>query len=142
MDRSPDRSIALVMIDLDRFKAINSRYGHLTGDMVLRQVVRRIKLELRDYDLFGRYGGEEFLAVLPGAELAAALAVAERMRRAVGNTPFDAEGQSLPITISLGVAALSGEVLDLTGALQQAEAALAMAKQSGRNQVCAADETT
>jgi len=141
LDRTPDHAIALVMIDLDRFKAINDRYGHLTGDLVLRQVVRRIKLELRDYDLFGRYGGEEFLAVLPGTEHAAALAVAERMRRAVGNTPLDIEGQSLPITISLGVAVLAGEILDLTGALQQAETALAKAKQSGRDRVCAEDET-
>ncbi len=139
MNQLPEQAIALVMVDIDRFKAINDRHGHLVGDTVLRQVVRRIKIELRDYDLFGRYGGEEFLAVLPGTDSPAALAVAERMRLAVGRTPFDVEGQNLPVTISLGVAVLSGEVLDLTGTLQRADEALSRAKSTGRDRVCCAE---
>lgn len=139
MNQSPEQAIALVMVDIDRFKAINDRHGHLVGDTVLRQVVRRIKIELRDYDLFGRYGGEEFLAVLPGTDSPAAVAVAERMRLAVGKTPFDVEGQNLPVTISLGVAVLSGEVLDLTGTLQRADEALSRAKSTGRDRVCCAE---
>lgn len=139
MNQLPEQAIALVMVDIDRFKAINDRHGHLVGDTVLRQVVRRIKIELRDYDLFGRYGGEEFLAVLPGTDSPAAVAVAERMRLAVGKTPFDVEGQNLPVTISLGVAVLSGEVLDLTGTLQRADEALSRAKSTGRNRVCCAE---
>ena len=139
MNQLPEQAIALVMVDIDRFKAINDRHGHLVGDTVLRQVVRRIKIELRDYDLFGRYGGEEFLAVLPGTDSPAAVAVAERMRLAVGKTPFDVEGQNLPVTISLGVAVLSGEVLDLTGTLQRADEALSRAKSTGRDRVCCAE---
>ena len=142
MNQSPDQAIALVMVDIDRFKAINDRHGYLVGDTVLRQVVRRIKIELRDYDLFGRYGGEEFLAILPGSDLPAALAVAERMRQAVGETPLDVEGQSLPVTISLGVAILAGDVLDLTGTLQRADEALSRAKSTGRNRVCCAETET
>ncbi|MDX9708785.1 MAG: GGDEF domain-containing protein [Trichloromonas sp.] len=136
MNQSPEQAIALVMVDIDRFRAINDRHGHLVGDTVLRQVVRRIKIELRDYDLFGRYGGEEFLAVLPGTDAPAAVAVAERMRRAVGETPFDVDGLSLPVTISLGVAVLAGEILDLTGTLQRADEALSRAKHTGRDRVC------
>lgn len=136
MNQSPNQAIALVMVDIDRFKTINDRHGYLVGDTVLRQVVRRIRIELRDYDLFGRYGGEEFLAVLPGTDASAALTVAERMRRAVGETPLDVEGHSLPITISLGVAVLTGDVLDLTGTLQRADEALHRAKKTGRDRVC------
>jgi len=139
MNQSPEQAIALVMIDIDRFKAINDRHGHLVGDTVLRQVVRRIKIELRDYDLFGRYGGEEFLAILPGTDAPAAVAVAERMRRAVGETPFDVDGRNLPVTISLGVAVLAGEILDLTGTLQRADEALSQAKSTGRDRVCHAE---
>jgi len=138
-ERVPNKSIALVMLDLDRFKLINDRHGHLAGDLVLRQMTRRIKIELRDYDLFGRYGGEEFLAVLPATDLPSALSVAERMRRAVGDIPFDIEGQSLPVTVSLGVSVISGEAFDLTGALKEADEALCRAKNSGRNRVCGAD---
>ncbi len=139
MTQAPDQAIALVMIDIDRFKTINDRYGHPAGDSVLRQVVRRIRIELRDYDLFGRYGGEEFLAILPGTDNSAARAVAERMRRAVGETPLDLEGQNLPVTISLGVAVLTGDILDLTGTLQRAEEALHHAKSTGRDRVYCAE---
>jgi diguanylate cyclase (GGDEF)-like protein len=139
--REPENSIALVMLDIDRFKLINDRHGHLAGDLVLRQMTRRIKIELRDYDLFGRYGGEEFLAVLPATDRLSAVSVAERMRRAVGDTPFDIEGQSLPITVSLGVSVLRGEALDLTGALKEADEALYRAKNAGRNQVCSSETT-
>ncbi|WP_432823584.1 GGDEF domain-containing protein [Trichloromonas sp.] len=135
-EQTPSRSIALVMLDLDRFKNINDTLGHIAGDLVLRQVTRRIKLELRDYDLFGRYGGEEFLAILPATNLSSAVSVAERMRRAVGDTPLDIEGQSLQVTVSLGVAVISGEALDLTGALKEADEALYRAKNAGRNRVC------
>jgi diguanylate cyclase (GGDEF)-like protein len=138
-ERTASNTIALIMLDLDRFKNVNDKFGHLAGDLVLRQTTRRIKIELRDYDLFGRYGGEEFLAVLPATDLAAAITVAERMRRAVGDTPFDIEGKSLPVTISLGVSVIASDAIDLTGALKQADEALYQAKNSGRNRVCTAE---
>ena len=96
--RTPDNAIGLILLDLDRFKLINDRYGYPTGDLVLRQLTRRIKIELRDYDLFGRFGGEEFLAVLPATDLASAVIVAERMLRCVVETPFDVGGKNLSIT--------------------------------------------
>ncbi len=134
-ERSSANAIALIMLDLDRFKNINDTYGHHAGDLVLRQMTRRIKIELRDYDLFGRYGGEEFLAVLPETNLAAGLATAERIRQAVGKTPFDIEGKSLPVTISLGVAVIASDAVDLTSALKEADEAMYQAKNSGRNRV-------
>lgn len=137
--RTPDNAIGLVLLDLDRFKLINDRYGYSTGDLVLRQLTRRIKLELRDYDLFGRFGGEEFLAVLPATKLSSALVVAERMLRAVSETPFDIGGKNISVTASLGIAEIAGDALDLTGALQQADEALSRAKTGGRNRVCCAD---
>ena len=140
-ERVPENSIALVMIDIDRFKLINDRHGHLAGDLVLRQMTRRIKIELRDYDLFGRYGGEEFLVVLPSTDRISAVTVAERMRRAVCDTPFDIEGQGLPVSVSLGVSVVSSEALDLTGALKEADEALYRAKNAGRNQVCSTETT-
>jgi len=140
-DRMPEHSVALIMFDIDRFKLINDRYGHLAGDLVLRQITRRIKIELRDYDLFGRFGGEEFLAVLPSTDRNAAAVAAERMRKAIGDTPFDVEGQSLPVTISLGVSVIGGDALDLTGAIKEADEALYNAKNAGRNQVCCFEAT-
>ncbi|MEJ2199815.1 MAG: GGDEF domain-containing protein [Desulfuromonadaceae bacterium] len=134
--------IALVMIDLDHFKNINDKFGHISGDQVLHQATRRIKLELRDYDLFGRYGGEEFLAVLPATDLDSALSVAERMRKAVCELPFDVGGRSLPITVSMGVSIIQGDAGDLLDALRRADEALYRAKKSGRNRVCCLEEAS
>jgi diguanylate cyclase (GGDEF)-like protein len=121
------------MVDLDRFKLVNDTHGHVAGDAVLREAARRLKCSARRYDSVGRYGGEEFLIVLPGCDGAAAAAQAERMRDAIGGTPILTPSQPLMVTASLGVACSSScppEAL-----VRQADDALYAAKAGGRNRV-------
>lgn len=127
-------SIGVIMADLDHFKRINDTYGHLTGDAVLRETAQRLRSAVRSYDAVGRYGGEEFLVVVPASDLPGAVSQAERLRSAVGETPVSTPEGSLAITISLGVTASGGEdaAESLIGA---ADAALYQAKRSGRNRV-------
>jgi diguanylate cyclase (GGDEF)-like protein len=123
--------VSVVMLDIDRFKQINDTRGHLVGDAVLREAAQRLKTAARRYDAVGRYGGEEFLVVLPGCDAVAAEAQAERLREAIGGTPFNCTGQSIPLTVSLGVACTlhcAPEVL-----LREADDALYEAKGGGRN---------
>lgn len=127
--------IAFVMIDLDHFKAINDRHGHQGGDEVLREASRRLKASLRAYDTIGRYGGEEFLAVLPGTDLASAVVVAERMRRAVGGEPFVLAGKPIRVTASFGVAQSEDDKEAPDAVIQRADAALYRAKAAGRDRV-------
>jgi diguanylate cyclase (GGDEF)-like protein len=129
--------LVLIALDVDHFKKLNDTYGHAAGDAVLREFVIRVKSQLREYDVLGRIGGEEFLAVLPGVSLEVGTGVAERVRQSVGNTPFhvvpDAE---IPVTVSIGVSAASSESVPSVDALMQlADEALYQAKKSGRNQV-------
>jgi diguanylate cyclase (GGDEF)-like protein len=132
-----DRRLALVLFDIDRFKAVNDGHGHLCGDHVLRELANRVKAMVRTEELLARYGGEEFAFVLPEATLADAVAAAERVRVLVQDTPFIYAGKSLAVTISLGVAVTAGEKglsgLDLIG---QADEKLYQAKHAGRNRVC------
>lgn len=122
----------LILLDLDHFKGINDRYGHNTGDAVLTQAATRLRGELRGGDAVGRWGGEEFLIVLPGADAAGGVQVAERLRRELGTLPFPEVGT---VTASLGVAqAEPGDDLDRWVA--RADAALYRAKAAGRNRVC------
>ncbi len=126
--------VAVVMIDLDHFKKVNDTYGHPAGDEVLIELAKRMSDQMRSYEYVGRYGGEEFLAVLAGCDLAGAIQQAERLRHAVADEPFKLPGTLLPITASLGVASScelrhpSEELL-----LQLADTALYRAKDSGRN---------
>jgi diguanylate cyclase (GGDEF)-like protein len=132
-DRFP---IALVMIDLDYFKSINDTYGHLTGDEVLREVAGRLIGEMRPYDFAGRYGGEEFLVVMPSCSPHNGIRRAEDFRRAVAQRPVPTPAGPLDVTCSLGVAlydyAMSPEDL-----IHRADEALYRAKRMGRNCVCA-----
>lgn len=122
----------LILLDLDHFKGINDRYGHNAGDAVLAQAATRLRERLRGGDTVGRWGGEEFLIVLPGADAAGAEQVAERLRREVGTLPFPEVG---PVTASLGVAqAEPGD--DLGRWVARADAALYRAKVAGRDRVC------
>jgi two-component system, cell cycle response regulator len=129
-------ALSIVMIDIDHFKNLNDTHGHQAGDAVLREFTSRIAASLRPYDSLGRYGGEEFLVVLPGCDLEAGTRHAERLRALINDGAFDtAEGRH-SITCSLGVAATCSTASTDTDALiRAADAALYRAKHKGRNRV-------
>ena len=130
------RPLSVAMIDADHFKRINDTYGHQTGDEVLREISARCRQTLRSNDLFGRYGGEEFLVVFPETNLDEAGAVAERLRVAVGGAPIRIGdgGKAVEVTVSIGLAA-HAPGHDLDRVVERADAALYAAKQAGRNVV-------
>jgi two-component system cell cycle response regulator len=127
------------MIDVDHFKSLNDRCGHATGDAALRELARRLRQHLRAVDVVARYGGEEFLAVISGAGLDEAEAVAERLRLAVAEEPFEMPelGLRLQITVSIGVA-VAGPDATVDSLIAEADEALYRAKELGRNRVEAA----
>jgi two-component system, cell cycle response regulator len=132
------RGVAVMMLDLDFFKAINDQHGHAAGDDVLRLVGRRLRSELRSSDLLARIGGEEFLVALPDADRSAALDCAERLRRSVSDMPFDvgADGTSVSVTLSVGLALSAGGSGENPETLiDRADRALYGAKAEGRDQV-------
>jgi diguanylate cyclase (GGDEF)-like protein len=132
------RPLALVMFDLDLFRAINEDLGHLGGDFTLRELAARVKGCIRKEELFARYGGEEFVVVLPETTREGAVTLSERLRRLVATQPFQFEGKSYNVTISLGVAITSGnETLTPRELIQQADEKLYQAKREGRNRVVA-----
>lgn len=135
--------LAVLMADLDHFKQINDRYGHLAGDAVLRGAANRMRSSVRSYDAIGRYGGEEFLIVLPGGNGEGALAQAERLRLAVANEPFAFSGQCHPVTCSIGVCwHPPGALRDADTLIREADVSLYAAKENGRNcTVCSCLET-
>ncbi len=126
--------LAIVMVDLDKFKNINDNFGHPAGDAVLQQASRRLKECVRSHDHVGRYGGEEFLIVLPNCNGAQAGKLGERLRKAVADTPMNAEGAGLHITCSLGVASTGApNGTGVAALVQAADEALYRAKQARRN---------
>jgi len=129
-------SSAVLLFDLDDFKAVNDTYGHPAGDAVLRHFSKLVGPALRRSDVFGRYGGEEFLAVLPGTGAAAARAVADWLRRRVAENPIVVNGAPIPQTVSIGVSCGEGETLHEM--IDRADQALYRAKGMGRNRVEAA----
>ena len=132
-------SLAALMLDIAHFKLVNDRHGHQVGDAVLREMALRIGQRLRQHDVLGRYGGEEFVIVLPVTTLDGALALADDIRAAVAATPFKADGQSIALTASIGVhARVPVAVAEFTEAMiAGCDRALYAAKQAGRNCVCA-----
>jgi len=132
-----ERPLALAMLDLDHFKAINDRHGHRAGDAVLRAIAGLMTRGLRGQDHIGRYGGEEFAVLLPETPIEAAREVLERVRQAIAEMRLDFEETELRITVSVGVVAVqSGEPFE--SALARADAALYRAKAAGRDLVVAA----
>lgn len=129
------RPLAAIAFDLDHFKGVNDVYGHAVGDEVLRAVVARCWSHIREVDLFGRLGGEEFAVLLPDTPIVEAAHVAERLRRAVADTPVQTTCGALPVTVSLGVGGAQGAVPDLAALLAQVDAVLYAAKAAGRNRV-------
>jgi diguanylate cyclase (GGDEF)-like protein len=131
--RSP---VTVALIDIDHFKAVNDTYGHLVGDIALKAVAAALRAHLRGYDLAGRFGGEEFVVLLPQTTEADALAIAERLRMniAMMGIPIgDDAGTCVRLTVSVGIAALDGTARELTDLLAAADSALYYAKDNGRN---------
>jgi diguanylate cyclase (GGDEF)-like protein len=141
--------LAVAIVDLDRFKNVNDTYGHLAGDKILRAIANVLQECVRDYDLVGRFGGEEFALLLPQAGAVSAYSIAERIREHISNLPIDVgpDVSMVPVqvTVSIGVAAL-GNTWDtraggqLTDLLAAADMALYQAKKDGRDQVCVITE--
>jgi len=127
-------SPSLAMADVDHFKSINDTYGHQVGDEILREIIRRMRSQVRPYDSIGRYGGEEFLVVAPNCTPTHALTLAERLRACVANEPFKTDAGMTPITLSLGVVTGKGK-LSVEALFELADEALYRAKQNGRNRV-------
>ncbi len=128
---------AFLMIDLDRFKTVNDTYGHLVGDVVLREVAQQIRSSVREVDLVGRYGGEEFEVVLPEADLGLSLQIAERIRRAVESAVIRAYDEEVRITVSIGVSIFPQDAGTPAELIEKADEALYRAKESGRNKTIA-----
>ena len=126
--------VAVMLCDVDHFKQVNDRYGHAAGDLALAHVAQVLSAHLRECDVLARWGGEEFLALLPDSSLPAAQAAAERIRAAIEAQPLDLEGAALSITLSFGVAAVQ-DSHDLQAATARADKALYESKRAGRNRV-------
>lgn len=141
--------LAVALIDIDHFKAVNDSYGHLAGDHALRSIARALAIPLREYDLVGRFGGEEFALLLPQTKALDACRIAERIRTHIGSMPItvsdDTDAEPVRLSISIGVAALGAQWDSTSGAqltelLAAADGALYQAKRKGRNQVCVVTE--
>jgi diguanylate cyclase (GGDEF)-like protein len=129
--RRHDRSLAVAMLDLDHFKAINDTRGHQAGDRVLEGASQRLSSRVRTEDVLGRWGGEEFLVLLPDLDGVDAAAAAEAFRQELAGEPISVDGEELPVTVSVGWAAWEGE--SAAELLARADTALYAAKRSGRN---------
>ena len=134
------KPIAVLMLDIDHFKLVNDEHGHSAGDEVLKAISEKILSNLRGFDTAVRFGGEEFVVVMPDVALKGATAAAERLCRSIGESSVSVEGvdEELPITISIGVAVMPAGSQPLDVLIKRADAALYEAKDNGRNQVVAA----
>lgn len=132
--------LAVALIDLDRFKSINDSYGHAGGDEILIQFVRFMATHIRHQDRFGRYGGEEFLLLLPQTSQDALHAILERIRRSIERHDFSLSDACVNVTVSIGAASATGAQLDADEMLRAADQALYAAKHAGRNRVVLASE--
>jgi diguanylate cyclase (GGDEF)-like protein len=129
-------NFAFLMVDIDRFKEYNDHYGHLVGDVILKEVAKIIKDSLRQIDLVCRYGGEEFSIILTETDRSGAMFAAERIRQSVENRRIRAYDEELSVTISVGISVFPSHGRDTNELLDKADQALYQAKQAGRNKVC------
>ena len=127
--------LAVAMIDIDHFKKINDQFGHDIGDQAIKHVATVVRQLLQSQHLIGRHGGEEFVAIFEDAEIAAAQVIAERLRSAIENAPFQLEKDAHRITVSIGVSVLSSQDKTFDNLLLRADRALYAAKAAGRNRV-------
>lgn len=128
-------AISFLMIDVDHFKNINDRHGHLAGDQVLREIAKIIRENIREIDICGRYGGEEFCVVLPDTGVEGAYYVAERIRAAVEKAVIQAYDAKVNVTVSIGTATFPQDGKNLTDLLDKSDWAMYKAKKNGRNRV-------
>lgn len=128
-------SLGFIMIDIDHFKTINDSYGHLAGDAVLQQLAERMVRTVRDYDDVGRYGGEEFLVIVPNVDLDRLHRAAQRIREAIREAPFRFEDATIHVTASVGITCVAADDADYAAALKRADTALYGAKQAGRDRI-------
>lgn len=135
-----DTPFSLVMLDIDHFSAVNNTYGHPAGDAVLREVAAILRRSVRDVDICGRYGGEEFVVLLPQTPIEGAKLVAERIREAVRARSFELRGESKNVTVSLGVATAPGHGTESKALISAADEALYRSKNEGRDRVTLAGE--
>jgi diguanylate cyclase (GGDEF)-like protein len=130
--------LACIMIDLDHFKNINDTHGHAAGDLILASAAHHIASRLREPDLFCRFGGEEFVILLPGTDWGGGAKVAEELRAGLSGLNLEHGGKKLPLTASFGVADISDQCTTLDALILLADQALYKAKESGRDRVCCA----
>jgi diguanylate cyclase (GGDEF)-like protein/PAS domain S-box-containing protein len=135
LQRTPGKPSAVLMADLDHFKAVNDRWGHAVGDLVLKHFAELLRNELRTNDFAGRVGGEEFAVVLGSADIAAAQAFARRLQRRLAEAPAQADGQPIAVTLSVGVALMEADCPSVQDALRRADRALYLAKERGRDRI-------
>lgn len=129
-------SFSFLMVDIDHFKAYNDRYGHLVGDAILKVVSIAAKENIRQIDLIGRYGGEEFAVILTETDIEQARFAAERIRQAIEERPVKVYDEDLKVTISIGISTFPTDGQDTQTLIDKADSALYRAKQAGRNRVC------
>ena len=131
-DKSP---LSILLVDIDHFKNFNDRYGHAVGDQVLRAAAKMMASALRESDIIGRYGGEEFSIILPDTNNSSAIYVGERLLARVSDVPIDTAAGKLSIEISLGIAGMSKETPNLQSLIVRADQAMYIAKSAGRNRL-------
>ena len=126
--------LSIIMLDIDHFKKVNDTYGHLAGDFILKEIANVIKKSIRSSDACGRFGGEEFIILLPNTKLSGAMKLAERIRKNIENYEFVFRNKKIPITVSIGITSASknDSVFSL---IQRADEALYEAKNKGRNRI-------
>ncbi|WAJ27867.1 GGDEF domain-containing protein [Antarcticirhabdus aurantiaca] len=132
--RSGEGALSVFVIDIDRFKQVNDRYGHDVGDVVLKQVANIVRANIRSQDAVARFGGEELVVAMPNTDAAAASAIADRIREIIPRET----GRSLAVTVSIGVAGDRGSEVSFKRLFKAADEALYVAKQNGRNQIALA----
>jgi diguanylate cyclase (GGDEF)-like protein len=131
-------TFSIAMIDVDYFKQCNDNYGHLVGDAVLKNIASRFKNSIREVDMIGRYGGEEFCVVLPETPKKLAVSVAERLRKSIASKKIKAFDENIEVTVSVGVSTYPGDGDSVNAIIEKADTALYKAKRKGRNRVCSA----
>jgi diguanylate cyclase (GGDEF)-like protein len=128
-------TIGLLLIDIDHFKNINDTHGHLVGDEILKQLSKRILTNVRQYDIVGRYGGEEFLVIIPGLNINGSNQTANKIWSIIRDTPFIINDKSINITVSIGVSCLTPDDADIDDAIKRADDQLYKAKNDGRDRI-------